>query len=94
MIEMAAAAHIVTGVVQRRPALVRQAGALLQHAKVHLCSLRLSAGCQVPVCVVSLRAFSEASCSSNCCHESSPWALCSQHHLSLPLSMLLVSCTG
>ena len=42
LIEMAAAAHIVTGVVLRRPALVRQAGALLQQAKVHnllLCPL-------------------------------------------------------
>lgn len=34
MIDMAAAAHIVTGVVQRRPALIRQAGALLAQQKV------------------------------------------------------------
>ena len=33
MLGMAAAAHIVTGVVQRRPALVRQAGSLLQQAR-------------------------------------------------------------
>ena len=33
MVDMAAAAHIVTGVVQRRPQLVRQAGALLDHVQ-------------------------------------------------------------